>query len=251
MDIRKTLFFSLFLLILFLFSPPLLFAARPLITEGVDIVEKGTFEVEVGFDYFREDNRDRYYIPLILLKYGPIKKLEVGGSIGYLWNDLHDGERQDGWTDFFPYLKYRLWDEGDSHPALAIKALAKLPTQTWRDPTESRRTDYALGTIFDKSFGKAILYLDLFYFLIGDPGKTDVLSGGIAGEYEFLKGWGAVGEIRYLRNFNTDRGDDPLFLNFGLKKDVGWAVLDAAMTVGLNSAAPAYGFTIGATIPFK
>jgi hypothetical protein len=54
-----------------------------------------------------------------------------------------------------------------------------------------------------------------------------------------------------LNNFNTDRKDDPLFLNFGLKKDVGWAVFDAAVNVGLNSAAPDYGFTIGATFPFK
>ncbi len=60
-----------------------------------------------------------------------------------------------------------------------------------------------------------------------------------------------MGEIRSFRNFNTDRRDDPLFLNFGLKKDVDWAVLDAAINVGLNSAAPAYGFTIGATIPFN
>jgi len=60
-----------------------------------------------------------------------------------------------------------------------------------------------------------------------------------------------VGEVRYLRKLNTDRKDDLLFLNFGLKKEVGWAVLDAAVNVGLNSAAPDYGFTVGMTIPFK
>jgi hypothetical protein len=60
-----------------------------------------------------------------------------------------------------------------------------------------------------------------------------------------------VGEVRYSRNFNTDREDDPLFLNFGLKKEVGWAVFDAAVNLGLNSAAPDFGFTVGMTIPFR
>jgi len=228
-----------------------LFAARPLFTEDAETVEKGTFETELGFEYFQEDNRDKYYIPSVQLKYGPIEKMEIGGTIGYLWNDVHEGGRLDGWTDLFAYLKYRLWGEGAYYPAFSLKTLVKLPTQTWREHTESRRADYALGAIFDKSFGKAILHFDLFYYLIGDPGETDVLSTGLGVEYEFLKGWSAVGEVRHLNNFNTDRKDDPLFVNFGLKKDVGWAVLDAAVNVGLNSSAPDYGFTIGATLAFN
>ncbi len=134
---------------------------------------------------------------------------------------------------------------------MALKPLLKLPTQTWRENTESRRADYALGAILDKSFGKVTLYFDLFYYRIEDPGQTDVLNTGMAAEYKFLEGWSAVGEVRYLDNFNSDRKDDPLFLNFGLKKEVGWAVLDAAVNVGLNNAAPDYGFTVGVTIPFK
>jgi len=235
-------------LCLFPFAP--LFAARPLFTEDTETVEKGAFEMELGFDYYREDNRDKNYLPFVQLKYGPIEKMEIGSTIGYLWNDVHEGGRLDGWTDLFVYLKYRLWEEGEYYPAFALKPLVKLPTQTWREHTESRRADYALGAIFDKAFGKAALHFDLFYYLIGDPGESDIVSTGVAAEYEFLKGWSVVGEVRYLRKLNTDRKDDLLFLNFGLKKEVGWAVLDAAVNVGLNSAAPDYGFTIGATLKF-
>ena len=238
------------LLALCLFPPVPLFAARPLFTEDTGTVEKGSFEMELGFDAFREDNRDNDYIPSMQLKYGLMEKMEVGGTIGYLWRDVHEGGSLDGWTDLFAYLKYRLWEEGEYYPAFALKPLVKLPTQTWREHTESRRADYALGAIFDKSFGKAALHFDLFYYLIRDPGESDVLSTGVAAEYEFLKGWSGVGEVRYLRKLNTDRKDDLLFLNFGLKKEVGWAVLDAAVNVGLNSAAPDYGFTIGATLKF-
>jgi len=241
-----------FLLALCLLPPVPLFAARPLFTEDTEPLEKGTFEMELGFDYLREGNRDKDYHPSVQLKYGPLEKMEIGAAIGYLFNDVHEGGRLDGWTDLFAYLKYRLWEEGESYPALALKPLVKLPTQTWKENTESRRADYALGAIFDKSFGKAVtLYFDLFYNRIGDPNKTDFLNTGMAAEYRFLEGWSAVGEVRYSDNFNSDRKDDPLFLNFGAKKDVGRAVLDAAVIVGLNNAAPDYGFTVGVTIPFK
>ena len=234
-----------------LFSPVPLFAARPLFTEDTETVEKGSFEMELGFDYLREDNRDKTYLPSFQLKYGPAEKMEIGGTIGYLWSDVHEGGRLDGWTDLFAYLKYRLWEEGAYYPAFALEPLVKLPTQTWRENTASRRADYALGAIFDKRFVDVTFYFDLFYYLIRDPGKTDVLNTGMAAEYKFLEGWSAVGEVRYSDNFNTNRKDDPLFLNFGLKKEVGWAVLDAAVNVGLKNAAPDYGFTVGVTLPFK
>jgi Putative MetA-pathway of phenol degradation len=233
-----------------LFPSASVFAARPLFTEDTQTVEKGTFELEVGFDYFREDNRDKNYLASTQLKYGLMEKMEVGGAIGYLWDDVHDGGRLDGWTDFLAYLKYRLWEEGESYPALALKGLVKLPTQTWREHTESRRADFALGAILDKRFADVTLYFDVFYYLMRDPRETDILNTGIAAEYEFLKGWSTVGEVRYLRNFNADRRDDPLFLNLGLRRDVGWALLDAAVNVGLNSAAPDYGFTVGVTLKF-
>ncbi len=206
------------LLALCLFPSAPLFAARPLFTEDTETVEKASFEMELGFEYFQEDNRDKYYIPSVQLKYGPIEKMEIGGTIGYLWNNVHEGGRLDGWTDLFAYLKYQLWGEGEYLPAFALKTLVKLPTQTWREPTESRRADCAPGAIFDKPFGNAALHFDLFYYFIGDPGETDVLNTGLGIEYEFLKGWSAVGEIRHLNNFNTDRKDDPLFLNFGQKR---------------------------------
>jgi hypothetical protein len=249
--LKRISWIGAFLYALCLIIPAPLFAARPLVTEDTETVEKGSFEMELGFDYLREDNRDKDYLPSIQLKYGLDEKMEIGGTIGYLWSDVHEGGGLDGWTDLFTYLKYRLWEGGEYYPAFALKPLLKLPTQTWRENTESRRVDYALGGIFDKSFGKVTLFFDIFYYWIGDPAENDVLNTGGALEYKFLEGWSAVGEVRYLDNFNSDRKDDPLFLNFGLKKEVGRLVFDAAVNVGLNSAAPDYGFTVGVTIPFK
>ena len=239
----------LFALCLFPSVP--LFAARPLSTEDADTVEKGSLELELAFDYYRHDNQNKDYFPSAQLKYGPLNRMEIGASIGYIHRDLHLEDRIDSWSDLIFYLKYQILQEGNYYPAFTLKPLVKFPTASWRKGMGSGKTDYALGAIFSKSFHNLKLHFDTLYFFIGEEGKTDILSTGPALEYEFAKGWTAVGEVRYLDNFNTDRKDDPLFLNFGLKKEVGWAVLDAAVNVGLNNAAPDYGFSVGVTIPFK
>ncbi len=227
------------------------FAARPLLTEDSGTVDKGAFELELGFDYLRDHNRDQFYIPSAQLKYGPMEKMEVAATIGYIFNDVHEGELLDGWSDTFVYLKYQLWDEGETYPAFTMKPLIKFSTATWKKVQGSGETDYALGAVFSKSFSNLKLHFDAFYFWVGEKDKTDILSTGLAAEYDLQKGWTAVGEIRYLENFNADRKDDPIFVNLGLKKKYGPAVFDTAFHIGLNSAAQDYGFTVGLTLKFK
>lgn len=227
------------------------FAARPLITEDTETVEKGFFELELGFDHLRDDDRDKYYLPSIQLKYGPTEKMEIGASLGYIFKEAHEEEQVDGWSDAIVYLKYRLWEEGKYLPAFALKPLIKLPTARAKKDLGSGKADYALGAIVDKSLRDVILHFDFSYSLIGDKGKTDFFNTGLAFEYEFLKSWTAVAEARYSNNFNSDRQDDPAHLSFGIKKEVGPAVFDAAVSVGLNNAAADYGFTIGVTLKFK
>ncbi len=239
------------LCLFWLFPPVPLFAARPLFTEDAGTLEKGALGLELAFDYYRHESQDEDYIPSAQLKYGLLNGMEIGASIGYIHRDLHSEDRIDGWSDLIVHLKYQILPEGDYYPAFTLKPQVKFPTASWKKGVGSGKTDYALGAVFSKSLNRFNLHFDAIYFFIGDEGKTDILSTGPALEYEFAKGWTAVGEVRYLNNFNTNRKDDPLFLNFGLKKEVGWAVLDAAMNVGLNSAAPEYGFTVGVTIPFK
>jgi len=59
---KRTVWMGALLYALGLFSPAPLFAARPLLTEDTETVEKGSFEMELGFDFLREDNRDKYYL---------------------------------------------------------------------------------------------------------------------------------------------------------------------------------------------
>jgi hypothetical protein len=241
---------ALIAVVFFTLGAPAVFAARPLITDDTGTVEKGAFELELAFDFLRDEDENDNYFPSVQLKYGLSKRAEVGASIGYIRRDASFSENVDGWADVLAYLKYRLWQEGNYFPSMALKPLIKFPTASSDKGLGSGKIDYGIGPIFSKSYSDFSFHLEAIYFFIGEKRENDTLSTGAAMEYEFLKGWTAVGEVRYANNFNSDRHDDPLLVNFGLKKAVGRAVLDAAFNVGLNRAAPDYGFTAGVTIGF-
>ena len=64
------------------------------------------------------------------------------------------------------------------------------------------------------------------------------------------KGLLVVSEVRYVNNFNSDRKDDPASILLGLQAPVGKVLLDAGLSLGLNTAAPDYVLTMGVTIKF-
>jgi len=248
---KKRWIFFILLSGLWVFKPLVVFAARPLITEDVGTAEKGSFELESAFDYLRDCNDDKFYIPSAQLAYGLTERAEIAANIGYIFKDVRDAGQEDGWSDVIAYLKYRLWDEGKYYPALAIKPLVKFATADWKKDLGSGKTDYGLSLVFGKSFARLNLHFEALYFYIGERDKTDLLITGLCGDYEIVKGLLAVGEVRYFRNFNSVSTDDPVLMLLGAQAGSGKVVFDAGIIVGLNSAAPDYGFTIGLTLKFK
>ena len=247
---RGMKFLLLFLLGWYL-GPSLGYAGRPLFTEDTGTTDKGTFELELALDYLQEDNRDKYFIPIAQLAYGLTERIEIAASVEYIFWNIHDGDREDGWGDVNVYFKYRVWDEGKFHPAFAFKPLIKIPTANENKDLGSGKTDYGLTAIFSKSFGSWNIDFDASSLFVGENHKPDILSAGLAAEYEVKKGLRAVGEVRYGNNFNSDDKDDPAFILFGFQSEMGSAIFDAGLNMGLNNAAPDYGFTLGVTLQFK
>ena len=237
-------------LVFFTLGAPAVFAARPLITDDTETVEKGAFELELAFDFLRDEEHDDNYVPSVQLKYGLSERAEIAASIGYIRRDASFSENVDGWSDVFAYLKYRFWQEGNYFPSVALKPQIKFPTASSDKGLGSGKIDYGIGPLVSKSYSDFRFHFEAIYFFIGEKGENDILRTGAAMEYDLFKGLTAVGEVRYADNFNSNRDDDPLLVNFGLKKAVGRAVFDAAFNVGLNRAAPDYGFTAGVTIRF-
>lgn len=237
-------------------QPSAAFAGRPLVTEDAGTVEKGFLELELAFDHFRDENRDKNYAPSAQLAYGLTERAEVAVASGYIFKNIHEGGQEDGWGDTIGYLKYRLWEEGKGYPAFALKPQVKIPTANEDKGLGSGRTDYGLTAVFTKCFEAlhlhpANLHFNLGYTFIGEKGATDELNLNLAGEYQVMKGLVAVGEIQSTQNFNSNRRDDPASILLGLQVQAGKAMVDAGLSLGLNSAAPDYVFTIGATIKFR
>jgi hypothetical protein len=232
------------------FEPSVAFGGRPLVTEDAGTVEKGFFEVELAFDSSQDNNRDRNYIPSIQLAYGLTDRSELALAGSYLFKDVYEGGREDGWGDGIVYLKYRIWGEGEKHPAFALKPHVKIPTADEKRGLGSGKPDYGLTAVFSKSITGMNWHLNVGYTLIGKENTTDEFNLALAGEYEIRKGLLAVSEIRYTYNLNSDRNDDPASILLGLQASVGKVLLDAGLSLGLNTAAPDYALTVGVTIKF-
>jgi hypothetical protein len=227
------------------------FAARPLATEDAGTAEKGAVEIELAFDHARDDNRDKFYAPSLQVAYGLTERIEIAAGLPYLFFDPQDGGRADGVGDLYAYLKYRVWGERDLYPALTLKPFLKVPTADEDKGLGSGKTDFGLTAAFSESFTGFNLHLDGTYVFCGEKDVTDQLSLGLAGEFEIVKGFNFVSEVRYGNNFNSSRKDDPATLMGGIQAEFAGAVFDAGLTLGLNRAAPDYLVTVGVTLKFK
>ena len=224
------------------------FAGRPLVTEDTETVEKGSTEIEIGFDYLRDGNGDRYYTPSLQVEYGPWERIEVAVGMPYIFLHAQEASRVHGIGDAYAYLKYRVWEEGKKYPALTLKPLVKFPTASQSKGLGSGRSDFALTAAFSKSFPGIHIYSDATYTVFGEKHVNDQFSFGLAGEVEVGKGFNFVSEVRYGSNFNSTRKDDPATFLAGLQAEFAGAVFDAAVTVGLNHSAPDYIFSVGVTL---
>jgi len=227
------------------------FAGRPLITEDAETIEKGSTKIEIAFDYAREDNGDKYYVPFLQVAFGLVERLEIAVGIPYIFLDPQEGGKADGLGDLFAYLKYRVWGEGDLCPALALKPTLKIPIADENKGLGSGKTDFGFTAAFSKAFGGLNLNFDATYLAFGEKEVIDQLALGLSGEFEVAKGFNLVGEIRCRNNFNSNRKDDPVAFMAGFQLDAPGAVFDAGVALGLNSAAPDYFFTVGVTLLFK
>ncbi len=238
------------LISLWTLTPSAAFGGRPLVTEDAGTVEKGFYELELALDYSRDNNRDKNYIPSAQLAYGLTDRAEVALAGSYLFQDNHEGGREDGWGDVTAYLKYRIWGEGENYPAFSFKPQVKIPTADENKGLGSGKADYGLTAVFSKSFTGLNLHFNAGYTWIGEKGATDELTLTLAGEYEVIQGLLAVSEITYTNNFNSARKDDPASILLGLQVPVGKVQLDTGLSLGLNTAAPDYALTMGVTIKF-
>jgi hypothetical protein len=239
-------------LVLF-FHVPHLFAARPLTTDDAWTVERGQFQLELGFDATRQDNHDRELGPSLTLSYGLSDRMDLGVGSGYLFIHPTEDKKKNGLSDTEVKLKYRLMDERDLRPALAVTGTLKIPTASESKGLGSGQTDFGMNAIVTKNLGKRFaLHLNLGYTFIGEDKVYNELNYCIGTQVILSQRWAMVGEIVGANNLNGRKGDDPLYGLIGacclITDKMIW---DAGLEIGMGKAAPDFRFTTGITYLFK
>ncbi len=238
--------------LLFFFSSPA-FALRPLTTDDAGTVEKGKFQLEVGFDFTRHGNHDKELGPSMTLTYGLFERMDVGIGSGYLFVHPSEGKKEKGFVDTELKLKYRWIDEKDWSPAFATTGRIKFPTASETKGLGSGKTDFSINTILTKNLGKRlVLHLDLGYTIIGEKYGNNEFNYSLAAQFVLTDKWALVGEVVAVNNFNGRHGDDPLSGLMGayylITDNIVW---DAGVEIGMNKAAPDFRLTTGLTLLFK
>jgi hypothetical protein len=252
-DMRKRLFLVVLLIPLMqiVYLPPS-FAGRPLTTDDAWTVEKGKFQLELGLDATRQDNRDREYNPSITMSYGLSEKTDLGVGSGYLFTQPEEGEKENGLADTEAKLKYRWMDEKEWTPALATAAKLKIPTASETKGLGSGKPDFGINMIATKNLSKRlVLHLNVGYTFIGDGESNKELNYSLAAQYALTDRWALVGEFFGTNNLNGMTGDDPFSGLLGtyylITESLIW---DMGIETGMNNAAPDYRLTTGITLLF-
>jgi cobalt/nickel transport protein len=242
----------LLILLTFSLSSPA-FALRPLTTDDAYTVEKGTFQLEAGFDATRQDNHDREYYPSLTLTYGLLEQLDLALGSGYLFFDPKEGKRENGFGDTELKLKYRPVDEKGWIPSLAVSGILKIPTASDSKGLGSGQTDFGINAIATKKFGERWLFhLNLGYTFIGEDGVDNEMNYSLGAQFIFTDKWAFVGEVGRINNLNGRHGDDPFSGLFGTYYSINEnLILDAGVEIGMNKAAPDFRATAGFTWLFK
>ncbi len=231
-----------------------IFAARPLITDDADTVEKGTFQVEGGFDFVRQDNHDKEYFPSFTLTFGLFERMDIGVGSAYLFVNPAEGKKVNGFSDTPLKVKYRFLDQKGWIPSFVVSGLLIIPTASKSKGIGSGKVDFNITNIFQWNLSKRWqLYMNLGYTFIGDKQRNDELNYSIAGQFVLSEKWALVGEIFGLNNFNGNKRDDPILGLVGIQYMLftDKLVLDAGVEIGMSKAAPDFRWTTGLTWLFR
>ncbi len=249
---KKAILFIFFPSLVFLSSMPI-YAARPLTTDDAWTVEKGTFQLEAGFDALRQDNHDREYAPSLTLTYGLLERMDLGIGSGYVFSYPHEGERENGMSDTRIKLKYRWMDEKIWMPASTVSGILKIPTASESKGLGSGQTDFGINAILTKNLSKKwVVHFNLGYTFIGENHVNNELNYSVAAQFSLTDKWVLVGEIVATNNFNARHGDDPFSGLIGTYYSImDKLIWDAGVEIGMNKATPDFRLTTGLTWLFE
>jgi len=234
------------------------YAARPLSSEDAGVCGKGNFQLDAGFDYAKEGNKDKSYTFLLAGAYGISQRSDLSVELPYLMIAPGDGNNEARLSDIKLAFKSLIIPEGEINPAIALKIQLKLSNGNEEKNLGSGDEDAGIIFAVSKTLGKLVLHGNLGYTLVG-RGRDDTLKNyilyGLAGEYALSTKIKLVMELYGESDSHFDPGSlrhhnlTPLIgFSYQLNEKI---VLDTAFKVGISeSRRQAYGLTMGCSVQF-
>ena len=216
------------------------FAARPLSVDDAATVDRGSWEIEEGYELDQPRNGgDSSGNFGTSVKYGLLNNLDVGIEFPYSASD------PSGVGDAVVKGKLALTDK------LALGINVKLTNADADSGLGSGYADYGLNGIFTTQLGAAETSLNVGYTVVGQDGgaspDTNELSYGAAVVYPLSEKANFMGEIcgSSVPSQAPDPLDALLGINFGFND---LFTIDGGISLGLTDASSKYRATVGSTL---
>lgn len=206
-------------------------AARPLTTDDAGTVEGGAFELEIGYDFSRDEDHTQNQSLGISIKHGLIHRLDLCIALPYhIQPEEEFGDAQVG-------IKYLLSEETGNLPAFSLTLAC-----------ESGGQGCALTGIASREIGDLVLHVNLGYMASGLKGEDGVAVCAGAIEYVLSKSVTLVGELVGEVDADENALEALVGGNYRISEQV---VLDLAVGKGFNTVSAKEGkATLGLTYGF-
>ncbi|MCX7916645.1 MAG: hypothetical protein N2589_00735 [bacterium] len=232
---RKFFNFCIFLTLCLGFSS-ILFAGRPLTTEDTETVEKGKFELEIGYNLIQNNDQTKNQEIEISLKSGITEWMDLGIVLPFIIEEsdtkINEWEKIEIGTKFYIFKR----DEKKTGFSLKISGSPNL---------KEGDKSFIINSILTKQIRKATIHLNLgTYFLKREIGTDSIFTYSGAIEYVINENLNLCGEI-VCENNDENPMEILIGMNYALRENL---YVDMGVGFGLNNFSYDWRITGGITL---
>ncbi len=230
------------------------FAYRPFVTDGAEVVGKGVFLDELGWDHLDWKNKDTDDIYSSFMFLGITKDLHVGVGVPYSVHSINEGPSTRGWNDFYYYAKYVGIRDAKGNAAVSYKFQGKWNNGDYYKILGFGDKEYQGSICITQPIGDILqIHGQLGYNLVSDAKNenySNYVNYGVAADYSYTK------ELHFLFEVSGNENPDKTLesqrlgtigFNYTLNDHF---VFDATYRHGLTDTTQKNQYGIGLTVIF-
>lgn len=232
---------------------------------GAKTLKKRQIAIGIVLDFaegvgpYDDDHHPDQKTLALQLGYGLTERFDIGLDLPFTWwYPDNAGFHEQGLDDLSVGLRYRLLDEKESSPGIAVLAAATFPTGDVDKGLSSGGTDFDTKVILSKRLGPVNTHLNLGYFWPSTE-KYDLKSGltyGVGMDFSASSQLQLLAELNgneniFPKGLHPEADKDPLEAKVGLRfiSDTGF-ITTFGVGLGLTDASPGYRVLAGLTYTY-